>query len=84
MEEKVKEIINALPFHKHLTYKITAGSVVTFYYKSDRYSKPIRLRSFHKNNFDESNKFYIELDEVLGKLKSDYIYVDNKPIVREV
>lgn len=82
LEEKVKEIINALPFHKHLTYKITAQTVVTFYYESERYSKPMRLRSFHKNNFDKDNKFYIELNDILGRLKSDYVYIDNKPIIK--
>ena len=81
LEDKVKEIINTLSFHKHLTYKISAESVVTFYYESERYSRPMRLRSFHKNNFNKDNKFYLELDDILGRIKSDYYYFDNKPAI---
>lgn len=81
LEEKVKEVIQSLKF-KYLTYKISADSVVNFYYKSERFTHPIRLRSFHKNNFNKDNKFYIEFEDVLSKIKSDYYYIDNKPIIK--
>ena len=81
LKEKANEVINALNF-RHLTYEIVADSVVTFYYESNRYSRPIRLRSFHKNNFDKDNKFYIGIDDIVSKIKSDYIYIDNKPIIQ--
>ena len=81
LKEKANEVINTLNF-RHLTYEIVVDSVVSFYYESDRYSRPIRLRSFHKNNFDKDNKFYIGIDDIVSKIKSDYIYIDNKPIIQ--
>lgn len=79
LEEKAKEVLQALQY-KHLIYKISNGVVVNFYYESERYSRPLFLRSFHKNNFTKDNKFYVEFDKILGMIKSDYYYVDNRPL----
>lgn len=80
LKEKANEVINTLNF-RYLTYEIVADSVVSFYYESERYSRPMRLRSFHKNNFDIKSEFYIELEEVVSRIKSDYYYFDNKPVI---
>lgn len=82
LEDKVKEILSLLPYNKYLTYKISAESVVTFYYESERYSRPMMLRSFHANNFDTKHKFYIDIEEVLSRIQSDYYYFDNKPVIK--
>ena len=83
LEEKAKEIIKALPFCKHLTYKIgPGGQEIFFYYESKRFTRPIFLRGFHKNNFDKNNKFYRKFEDVLSKIKSEYYYLDNKPIIK--
>lgn len=79
LEENAKQVLQALQYCTHLTYKATAVTV-TFYYESERYSRPIFLRSFHKNNFKKDNKFYVEFDKVLRMIKGDYYYVDNRPI----
>ena len=75
------KVTTELKYCKNLIYKIKEGTL-KFYYSSDRFTKPIFLRSFVDNNFNKESKFYVEFDKVLNAIRSDYIYIDNKPIIK--
>lgn len=81
LDIKASEILKELKYCSHLIYKIKNG-ILRFYYSSDRYSRPIFLRSFVENNFNKENKFYVENEKILNSIRSDYIYMDNKPIIK--
>lgn len=83
LEEKGKEILKILEYNRHLIYEIKYG-VIKFYYSSERYSKPIFLNSFHENNFNKNHEFYEDLETMCNRIKNDYYYVDNKPIIKEL
>lgn len=79
LKESAENILKELPYCKNLTYKIEDGTL-KFYYSSSRFTRLMFLRSFVENNFKVGNKFYTELEKAVNWIRSDYQYIDNKPV----